>query len=298
MGVVALGSVRSCAVTTLALALAATWPRDRRVLLVELDPAGGTLAAASGWPPEPSLVSLAAAARRALHPDLVWEHCQELPGGVAVLTGPASADQARSALGMLAGLSSRLGTLDADVLVDCGRLDPVASGFGVSESTDRVVLAARPRLADLHALATWREANPFDSGRVALVLVGDGPYPDAEIAEALGIEVLARLPWDPEAAGALVSVSASAREVRFSPLVRAARSLAERLAKELAGASPALGSASGGVLAASTRSSRAAALRTRVLGARVLGAWRADPVPRSTNGSAPANGSTPEEVTQ
>lgn len=291
---VALGAVRSCGVTTLALALAATWPKERRVLLAELDPAGGTLAAASGWPPEPSLVSLAAAARHVLDPDLVWEHCQELPGGAAaVLAGPASADQARSALGMLAGLANQLGTLDADVLVDCGRLDPGAPGFGVFEGADAVVLAARPRLADLQALATWREANPFDSGRVAVVLVGDGPYLDAEIAEALGIEVLARLPWDPDAAGALVSVPASAREVRLSPLVRAARSLAERFAKELAGAPVAVGSASGEVPATLPRSSRAGALRTRV-----LGAWRADPVPRSTNGSTPANGSTPEEVSQ
>ncbi len=287
MGVVALGSVRSCAVTTLALALAATWPADRRILLVELDPAGGTLAAASGWPPEPSLVSLAAAARRSFDPDLVWEHCQELAGGAAVLAGPASGDQARSALGMLAGLAGHLGTLDADVLVDCGRLDPGPSGAGVLEGADRVVLAARPRLADLHALATWREANPFDSGRVGLVLVGDGPYPDAEIAEALGVEVLARLPWDPEAAEALVSVPASAREVRLSPLVRTTRSLADRLAKELAGAPPAVGCGSGEVLAVSTRPSRAGALRTRV-----LGAWRAAPVPRSPNGS------TPEQVSQ
>jgi len=287
VGVVALGSVRSCAVTTLALALAATWPADRRILLVELDPAGGTLAAASGWPPEPSLVSLAAAARRSFDPDLVWEHCQELAGGAAVLAGPASGDQARSALGMLAGLAGHLGTLDADVLVDCGRLDPGPSGAGVLEGADRVVLAARPRLADLHALATWREANPFDSGRVGLVLVGDGPYPDAEIAEALGVEVLARLPWDPEAAEALVSVPASAREVRLSPLVRTTRSLADRLAKELAGAPPAVGCGSGEVLAVSTRPSRAGALRTRV-----LGAWRAAPVPRSPNGS------TPEEVSQ
>ncbi|MCP6330255.1 hypothetical protein NL460_29380, partial [Klebsiella pneumoniae] len=82
-----------------------------------LDPAGGTLAASSGWPPEPSLVSPAAAARRSFDPDLVWEHCQELPGGAAVLAGPASGDQARSALGMLAGLSKHLGMLEADVLV-------------------------------------------------------------------------------------------------------------------------------------------------------------------------------------
>ncbi len=290
MGVVALASVRSCGVTTLALALAATWPTQRRVLLVELDPAGGTLAAASGWPPEPSLVSLAAAARRSFDPGLVWEHCQELAGGVAVLAGPASADQARSALGMLVGLVGHLGTFDADVLVDCGRLDPGPSGAGVFEGADRVVLAARPRLADLYALATWREPSPFDSGRLGLVLVGDGPYPDAEIAEALGVEVLARLPWDPDAAGALVSVPASARELRLSPLVRAARSLADQLAKELAGAPPAVGCGSGEVLAASTRPSRPS--RPGALRTRVLGAWRAEPVPRSPNGSMP------EEVSQ
>ena len=290
MGVVAFGSVRSCGVTTLALGLAATWPKDRRVLLVELDPAGGTLAAASGWPPEPSLVSLAAAARRSFDRDLVWEHCQELPGGAAVLAGPASPDQARNALGMLAGLAGNLGALDADVLVDCGRLDVRAPVPGVFESADKVVLAARPRLADLHAVATWREANHLDTGRGALVLVGHGPYPDAEIAEALGFEVLARLPWDPNAAEALVSVPASAREVRLSPLVRAARSLADRLASELAGARSSGECASGEVGSASTRgpqSSQAGALRTRVLRAR-----RVDPVPSSTNGS------TAEEVAQ
>lgn len=87
MAVTALAAVRSCGVTTLAVALAATWPAGRRVLLAELDPAGATLAAGSGWPPEPGLVSLAAAACRGGDPTVVWEHCQDLPGGVPVLAG-------------------------------------------------------------------------------------------------------------------------------------------------------------------------------------------------------------------
>ena len=87
------------------------------------------------------------------------------------------------------------------------------------------MLAVRPRLADLHALATWLEASPFDGGRLGLVTVGDGPFADTEIAEALGVEVLARLPWDPAAAEALVSMPASARELRLAPLTRAARTL-------------------------------------------------------------------------
>ena len=63
MGVVVIGSVRSCGTTTVAVALAATWPPGRRVLVVELDPAGGSLAAASGWAAEPSRPARFAALR-------------------------------------------------------------------------------------------------------------------------------------------------------------------------------------------------------------------------------------------
>ncbi|MDA8062446.1 MAG: hypothetical protein M0T80_08475, partial [Actinomycetota bacterium] len=81
----AFGSVRSSGVTTLVLALGATWPADRKALVVEADPAGGTLAALAGWPAEPGLVSLAAAARRGAEPSLVFEHCQHLPDGASLL---------------------------------------------------------------------------------------------------------------------------------------------------------------------------------------------------------------------
>ena len=271
MSVVAVGAVRSCGVTTLTLALAATWPSSRRVLLAELDPAGGTLAAASGWPPEPGLVSLAAAARRGSDPELVWEHCHELADGTAVLAGPGSADQARSALGMLTGLLGRLGELAADVLVDCGRLAG-ASPNPVLSTADQVVLAARPRLADLHALASYLETNPILRQDPHLVLVGDGPYPDQEVAEALGVEVAARLPWDPDAAASLVSVRASARELRVTPLVRAARTLADQLSVDQSRTDTL------------ERAETPPAAPSRL---RVMRAWRADLAARSTNGSAP-----------
>jgi MinD-like ATPase involved in chromosome partitioning or flagellar assembly len=273
MSVVAFASVRSCGVTTVALALAATWPGGRRVLLAELDPAGGTLAAASGWPPEPGLVSFAAAARRGGDPDLVWGHCQSLPGGAAVLAGPTAAEQARNAVGMLAGLIGRLGELDADVLIDWGRIDTGSPNLGALARGDRVVLVARPRLADLHALATWVETLPLDGDNVGLVLVGDGPYPNNEITEALGIEVLARLPWDPDGAAALVSVPASARQLRMSPMVRGARTLADSLGGETPEATPEE-RVEEGATAGSLRS-------------RVLRAWRTDPTAPATNGTAP-----------
>ena len=289
MGVVALGSVRSCGVTTLALALAATWPTERRVLVVEADPAGGTLAGAGGWPPEPGLVSLAAATRRVDDLSAVFEHCHELPGGARVLAAPASGEQARHALSMLEGVFAGLGELDADVLLDCGRLEPTtthgapastASGsLGRFTGADRALLAVRPRLADLHALGSWlatRSAAPIiTSGRLGLVLIGDGPYPNSEIIDALGVEVLGHLPFDPEAAAVLATVPASDRALRQAPLVRSARSLAEQLAgSSLAPVGPAPES--------KTRRTPRTALRQ----------WRSGPPVVATNGSAP------EEVTR
>ena len=243
MGVVALGSVRSCGTTTVAVALAATWPAGRRVLLVELDPAGGSLAAASGWAAEPRLVTLAAAARRSSDPEAIWAHCHQLPGGAAVLAAPASASQVRSSAGILAGLLGRLGELDADVLVDVGRIDlgrvdSATALPGIVGGAGRGVLTARPRLADLQPLASFVETRvDLDSplrAALALVLVGDGPYPDVELTEALGVEVLGRIPWEPRAAELLTATAASDRRLRLSPLVRAARSVAENFAAETA----------------------------------------------------------------
>ncbi len=279
MSVVAVGSVRSCGATTLALGLVATSPDGRRALLAELDPAGGTLAAAAGWAPEPSLVSLAAAARRGGDPELVFEHCQSLPGGAAALAAPASADQARAALGMLGALIGRMGELDAGVVFDCGRLDPGSPALAVLERADRVLVAVRPRLADLHAVATWLGGHPFAHGSLRLVAIGDGPYKDEEIADALCVPVAARLPWDPEAAQALALVPASSRQLRMVPLVRAARTLADRLAGDVA-QEPGV-EVAGASVGTSARTAR-----------RALGALRTRPAVASANGSSPEGASS------
>ena len=277
----AFGSVRSCGVTTLTLGLAATWPTDRRVLLVEADPAGGTLAAASGWPAEPNLVSLAAAARRGGNPALVWEHGHQLPDGAAVLPAPSSAEQARNALTMLGPILGHLAELDTDVLVDCGRLDPGSVALDLWDRAERPVLVGRPRLADLQALASWLNGRRLDR-EVGLVLIGEGPYPDAEITEAIGLDVLSRLPWDPGAAEALVSVSASSRQLRMAPLVRSARTLAAQLNPDRARVA---------VPHAAVPAQAALGGRAAEIASRVLRPWRPDTQPHS-------NGSVPEEATR
>jgi MinD-like ATPase involved in chromosome partitioning or flagellar assembly len=231
--VVAVGSVRSCGVTTMAAGLAMVWPDRARRVLVEADPAGGTLAAAVGLAAEPGMVSLAAAARRQPDPALVFDHAQALPGATPVVAAPAAGEQARSALGMLGPLLGRLGELDGLVLVDCGRLDHAGPGTRIFETADLAVVACRPQLADLNALATFLQPDESGGRRPVVVLVGPGPYPPGEITDTLGLEVAGCLPWDPDAAAGLGTSPPSSRRLTRSALVRALRSLADDLARRL-----------------------------------------------------------------
>ena len=157
MGVVALASVRSCAVTTTTVALAAAWDGDGRRLVVELDPAGGTLAAQFGLKPEPSLVSLAASVRRRDDPELIWEHCQQLAPGTVVLAAPPSLEQTMTVCRLLGALPAQLASLDADILVDCGRLSGPSLAHDAFDRRNAALLLVRRQLPDLHALAAWLE---------------------------------------------------------------------------------------------------------------------------------------------
>jgi hypothetical protein len=185
---------------------------------------------------------------------------------------------------MLEVVFAGLGELDADILLDCGRLEPTTTHGAPANpasaslerftGADRALLAVRPRLPDLHALGSWlgtRIAAPIiTSGRLGLVLIGDGPYPNSEIIDALGVEVLGHVPFDPEAVTALATVPASDRALRQAPLVRSARTLAEHLAgSSVAPVGPAQESA--------TRRTPRAALRH----------WRSGSPVVATNGSAP-----------
>ncbi len=99
-------------VSTACVGLAATWPPGWRPVVVEVDPSGGDLAAWHGLPGEPGLVSLAAASRHTGRAGLVWDHVQEMPGGLPVVPAPAGAEQASAALDVLLGCSD-LGFLTA-----------------------------------------------------------------------------------------------------------------------------------------------------------------------------------------
>ena len=137
MSVVTLASIKgSPGVTTAALALAAAWPAGRKVLLVEADPFGGDLAARHGSTITGGLPSLFAAARRSLAPDAVWDHVDHLPGGLPVLFGLSGVQGAIANEKAWPVVAAALGGLDADVVVDAGRLLPnFAGGAGANCSS-------------------------------------------------------------------------------------------------------------------------------------------------------------------
>ena len=235
MSLVCLCSVHgSPGVTTTALALAGAWPEGRRCLLVEADPFGGVLAARFGLRDTPGLASLAAVSRNGLDGDMVWRHAQQLPGGVTVLVGPPSADQAHAVLRDLASALADwcAGSTEVDVIADCGRLTPGSSTDVALQQADGVLLLTRPTPDQLRP-ATYRLTTLGVSGLGArLLLVGDSPYDAAEVASGLSVEVAGVMAWDPRTAGALCG-AVGGKDLRRSPLVRSAASLAQRLAVEL-----------------------------------------------------------------
>jgi hypothetical protein len=246
MGFLAFASAKaSPGVTTSIAALAASWPADRSLLVVELDPAGGDLAVRYDLSAEPGLVTLAAAGRRELDPETLLAHTQLLPGSGAadhaprrLLAAPVSLDQASAALLALRGrLSGVLSMVATDVLVDCGRLDHASPSQRVATEADLLVMVARPVVAEVHHLST--RLDTLSPRNLSLLLVGDHPYSVEEVGEAVGAAPLGTLPHDPRAAAALTAGDPRAlRVVRRSGLLRSAHAIAERLASWLGPSTP------------------------------------------------------------
>lgn len=229
MSVIALASAKaSPGVTTACLALSAVWPQGRAVRIVEADPDGGTLAARLRLPSEPGLSTLAVSGRRSMTDEDLSRHSQSLDGGeVDVLVAPPTAEQVERSLGLLATrLAALLGEpFGTDTLVDIGRLRPHTPAWPLVDEADALLLVARPRLDELQQLPARLRAVRAIRAQVGLVLVGDRPYPPAEVAAALDTDVVGVLADDSRGVAAL-NGQASARLAR-SQLLRSARDLAD-----------------------------------------------------------------------
>ena len=238
MTVVTFGSVKGApGVTTLACLVGATWPEQRRVMVVEADPGGGDLAARfqlssrDGWP------SFNASARRT-GADITFEpHLQRLPGGLDVLVGTRGVESDDVTTSMKALLSCAATRPDGawDVLVDLGRLSPGAS-IGWLEHSDHLVICTR---SDAASLVQVREkAQPAVErclGRVWLAVVGGGSYSGSEIEEFTGLSVIGQYPFDGAAASVAAGERTGRRRLHRSPLVSTATAMASILGRVSAG---------------------------------------------------------------
>jgi len=259
MAVLALTSAKGApGVSTTALAMTLLWPRS--ALLAECDPAGSSVLAGylrGSIDHSHGLLGLALAQR---HDDLeraLWSQTVPLtttttgpgqlspgqsgsgpaaPGQRWLLPGLSDTAQAPSTAplwGPLGSLFSSLERAGTDVLVDAGRLGAAHAPTPLLRQADLVLLvmgtglpavaAARARLAVLRDQLAITATAGSTSG-LALLLVGEGrPYTAREITGALGVPVLAALPWDPASAQVLSVGAAPSRRFDSSALVRSTR---------------------------------------------------------------------------
>jgi hypothetical protein len=237
---VAIGSFTGFGVTTLAVALAARWPKADAVL-VEADPAGGDLAFRFGHHREPGLAELAADTRRGGSGVDLAAYTQRLPLGVEVVFGPAApaTPHAVSAVGALAdggGLDVlRAAARQRLVVVDVGRLDWYSAALPIACASDVLLLVTRAGLDGVDAIQARRDALLAMPGRrasVRLALTGRPFAPPEEIARVVGLPVAALLPDDRRAAAVVAGQARPGWGWTRLELLKAARALALSLQAE------------------------------------------------------------------
>ncbi|MDI1461033.1 hypothetical protein QEZ54_08660 [Catellatospora sp. KI3] len=212
--------------STLALALAATWPPQQpRPVLLEADPAGGQIGAYWKFFELPGLWSLA----QDLNREDRWrprEHAIRLPIGVDVVAGQAR-DNVRAAQ-VAADRAGAIPTGDV-VIADVGRIERGGPCGGFLAAADHVIVVARPVEAELALVQGHAEAlKAATGGTMWLATVGSGPFGNGEILSAVGLPHLGQVPRD-RLAGPLLRGERWWRHWRLFSLFRKAAPIAEAL---------------------------------------------------------------------
>src|SRR5258708_37669948 len=124
-------------------------------------------------------------------------------------------------------LAAALAAQPADVIADCGRLDAGGGGPApVLTAAGLVVLVLRPSLRQVSKARARIEMLTQmlgGSGRLALLLIGEGTYSAREVGKAPGVPVAGSLPHDVKAAGGLSHGTGSPPALRRPPRVPAPR---------------------------------------------------------------------------
>jgi MinD-like ATPase involved in chromosome partitioning or flagellar assembly len=234
MTIIAIFSAKgSPGVTTVACAIGAVWPSERRVIVAEGDPAGADLAARFGLSSRQGMTSLVLALRQPASPNAGFDaHTQRLPGGLEVLVGPMAPDAAQALDRELGRAVPFLAEADEDVLVDCGRLVPGQPGQTMMlQRAHELILVSRSDVASL-GHARWAAGLISSFGRAGsgrLIVRGGSRGRAREAAAMLGLELVEVIPEDPGSAAIACGEPGSSRAFAKSPLVGAANRAAEIL---------------------------------------------------------------------
>jgi hypothetical protein len=205
--------------------------------VVELDPSGGDIGARFNKSSQRGIISLILDQRQ--RPNLLAEidrHCQCLPGGLEVLIGPPGGEAARTVDSQFVPVRDGILHVDADFIVDCGRLQTDAVGQrSVLESADDVVLVidAEPA-ALLHC--KWAIEHIRSSGfgnRPRLVVFGGSQRNALEMADSIDLSLLGILPDDPKAASIVKGEAGSTKHFTRSRLVHEVRKIVQTVIVEI-----------------------------------------------------------------
>jgi hypothetical protein len=232
-------------VTTSAVALALGWPSQ--VIIAECDPSGGDILAGlfvGHLPASSGLLPLAVEAGRSADAAAraLWDQLIDLDDERSrlLLAGISDPRQAAAIAGSWPALAAALAGVPADVIADCGRLDAAPAVEAVLSAASLAVLVLRPSLRQVskarHRVEILAEIL---GGRDRLVLlpIGDGPHSAREVANALGVPVIAALPEDKKTASVLSDGAGNRRDLVTRPLVRAATAAGRALRGAVPGSS-------------------------------------------------------------
>lgn len=201
-------------------------------VLVEADPAGGDVSCWLGGGSEPGLIGLAGGLRYATRLEHLLEGVAiELVPGVRVVSAPVSAASVESALtAMGTRLRSAVRAATVPVAVDAGRWSESDATAARVDGCDVVALVVSPTVAGIaHGATVAGSLREVLAVPVVGVVVGEHRYPPAEIAAALGVDVVGVVPWDRRSVRALLTHGASRGWTRAA-LARSTRTLCDQFA--------------------------------------------------------------------
>ncbi len=234
------------AATTSAVAIAARWPADDDVIVLEADPRGGSLAGWLDTPPHPSLSTIVAGSGRDHRSIMegVDAAVRRSDAGVRFVANAVRSRAAHRAVEEAAiAVLPAIAAAPATVIADAGAHQPGSGPSPALRVADVVVIVHRQATASAGAatvrierlVETVEELAHLDAVFV-LAVIGGAPFDPAEIGSFVDDSVPATLRTtvaiadDPLAAATIAGrTGVSEKRLRRLPLMRTAAGLAAEL---------------------------------------------------------------------